>query len=108
MVSALPRRVTGTYSPAVRLGRVIGTVVATVRASGLDGQKLLLVTPLDRYGRDRGGPPWVACDVASAGVGDRVMLVTAREASHALADSFAPVDAAIVAVVDEVHREQPS
>ena len=89
----------------MRLGRVVGTVVATVRAPGLEGEKFLLVVPVDRHGRDERGPPWVACDVAHAGVGDQVVVVTAREASHALPDRFVPVDAAVVSVVDQVHRE---
>lgn len=100
----LPRRVMGAYGAAMRLGRVIGTVVASVRAPGLDGTKLLLVAPLDRHGRDEAGPPWVACDAAQAGLGDRVVVLTAREASHALDHPFVPVDAAVVAVVDQVSR----
>ena len=100
----MPKIVGETYSPRVRLGRVVGTVVATVRAQGLEGLKLLVVAPLDRRGRCEEGPPWVACDVARAGVGDCVVVVTSREASHTLPDDFTPVDAAVVAVVDEVDR----
>jgi microcompartment protein CcmK/EutM len=47
----------------------------------------------------------VACDYdVHAGPGDRVYCVTAREASHALPERFVPVDAAIVAIVDQVDR----
>ena len=85
------------------LARVVGTCVASRKAEGLDGVKLLVVQPVDRQRRDKGSPQ-VACDTVRAGVGDFVYLVGAREASHALDESFVPVDAAIVAIVDEVHQ----
>lgn len=81
------------------LGRVIGTVVATRKADGLEGQKLLLVQPLDVDQKPAGGIQ-VACDVAQAGEGDLVTLVGSREAALALDPSFVPVDAAIVGIVD--------
>lgn len=87
------------------LARVIGTVVATVKYPGLEGAKLLLVTPLDREGRPK-GDPLVACDQAQAGVGDHVFCVSSREAALAMPDTFVPVDAAIVGIVDAVDREE--
>lgn len=84
------------------LGRVIGTCVASTKVEGLDGIKLLVVQPVDRVIRPKGAPE-VAVDTVRAGVGDLVYLVGAREASHALDESFVPVDAAIVGIVDEVH-----
>ena len=86
------------------LAKVIGTVVASVKYAGLEGSKLLVVRELDREGK-LAGAPLVACDQAQAGVGDRVFCVSAREASHAMPEPFVPVDAAIVGVVDQVHRE---
>jgi len=59
------------------LGIVTGTVVATQKAAGLDGQKLLLVQPVDDQ-RQPTGDVQVACDVAQAGVGDLVYLVGSR------------------------------
>ncbi len=38
------------------LGRVIGNVVCTVKNPSLEGQRLLIVQPLDRHGRDKGRP----------------------------------------------------
>lgn len=87
---------------AVYLGRVVGTCVATRKAEGLEGIKLLVVRRIDRAGRLL-EPAEVACDTVQAGVGDLVKLVSAREASHALPEPFVPVDAAIVGIVDEVH-----
>ena len=83
------------------LGRVVGTVVATVKYEGLQGQKLLLVQPLDHHQKPVGGLE-VAVDTVRAGKGDVVFLVGSREAALALEESFVPVDAAIVGFVDDV------
>ncbi|NOY92427.1 MAG: EutN/CcmL family microcompartment protein [Deltaproteobacteria bacterium] len=85
------------------LGRVVGTCVASQKIDGLAGAKLLVVQPLSPGG-DPAGRLQVACDVVQAGPGDHVALVGAREASHALEDAFVPVDAAIIAVVDDVQH----
>lgn len=83
------------------LGRVIGTVVATVKYEGLEGRKLLMVELLD-HERKPTGATEVAVDTAQAGPGDVVFLVGSREAALALEPSFVPVDAAIVGIVDSV------
>ena len=86
------------------LGRVIGTCVATRRAPGLEGVKLLVVQPLDHQGAPT-TPPEVAVDTVRAGPGERVYLVGSREAALACTPTFVPVDAAIVGIVDGVNRE---
>jgi ethanolamine utilization protein EutN len=87
------------------LGVVIGTVVATRKAAGLEGQKLMLVQPVDDTGRST-GEVQVAVDTVSAGVGDHVYLVGSREAALALTPWFVPVDAAIVGIVDHVYTPE--
>lgn len=87
------------------LGRVTGTVVASRKADGLEGQKLLLVQPLDDQQRDN-GPLQVAVDTVQAGPGDLVVLVGSREAALACQPHFVPVDAAIVGIVDQVHTPE--
>jgi ethanolamine utilization protein EutN len=83
------------------LGRVIGTCVATTKAEGLDGLKLLVVQPLGKDQKPNGAPQ-VAVDTVQAGRGDFVYLVGAREAAQALERAFVPVDAAIVGIVDDL------
>ncbi len=83
------------------LGRVVGNVVAQVKYEGLAGARLLLVQPLDDQ-QAPAGPLEVAVDTARAGPGDLVFLVGSREAALALEESFVPVDAAIVGIVDAV------
>jgi ethanolamine utilization protein EutN len=86
----------------MQLGRVMGTVVATVRAEGLDGVKFLLVQPLDKHRRETGTPVVAADAVAMAGPGELVYVVASREAAEALEERFVPVDHAIVGLVDHV------
>ena len=86
----------------MQLGRVIGTVVATVKAPGLDGVRLLIVQPLTRELKPVGQPVGAADAVHMAGPGELVYFVAAREAAEALEDRFAPVDHAIVGIVDAV------
>jgi len=86
----------------MHLGRVMGTVVASVKAEGLDGVKFLLVQPLDKHQDDDGAPVVAADAVAMAGPGELVYFVAAREAAEALEERFVPVDHAIVGLVDHV------
>ena len=84
----------------MRLARVIGSVVATRKHQKLDGAKLLLAQPMDRDGRPQGGAQ-LAVDAVGAGVGELVLLVLeGRAAGAALGRRAAPVDAAIVGIVD--------
>src|SRR5512144_271107 len=83
------------------LGRVFGTVVATRSYEGLEGKKLLLVTPLDHEMKPT-AEPQVAVDTVRAGPGDLVYLVGSREAALALDPWFVPLDAAIVGIVDDI------
>ncbi|MEE8522811.1 MAG: EutN/CcmL family microcompartment protein [Thermoanaerobaculia bacterium] len=86
----------------MQLGRVIGTVVATIRYDGLEGIKLLIVQPLDR-GLQPLGEPVVAADaVRMAGPGELVYVVASREAALAMPETFVPVDHAITGIVDAV------
>ena len=86
----------------MQLGRVIGTVVASVKAEGLDGVKLLIVQPLTERQEPTGAPVVAADAVRMAGPGELVHVVASREAAEALDPAFVPVDHAIVGIVDEV------
>ncbi len=55
----------------MKIGRVIGSVVATQKVDSLEGIKLLLVQPLDENLKEVGSP-LVACDTVQAGYGDVV------------------------------------
>jgi microcompartment protein CcmK/EutM len=86
------------------LAIVKGTVVASTKAQGLSGQKILLVQPVNAA-KQPNGELHAAIDTVQAGVGDFVYLVGSREASLALTPydlPRSPVDAAIVGIVDGV------
>lgn len=86
----------------MQLARVIGAVVATHKHEKLRGAKLLLVQPVDANGRAH-GVAVLAVDAVQAGVGDQVLLVLeGRAAATAVRRRGAPVDAAVVGVIDEV------
>ena len=89
------------------LGRVIGTVVASRKYPGLEGVPLLFVEPLDDKLRKTGEPQVAADATRQAGPQDLVYLVGSREAALALEESFVPVDAAIIGIVDQVNGEAP-
>ena len=87
----------------MQLGRVIGTVVATVKTPRLDGVRFLIVQPLDKTQRPDGDTLVAADAVAMAGPGELVYFVSSREAAEAMPERFVPVDHAIVGIVDDVH-----
>ena len=92
----------------MQLGRVMGTVVATEKAAGLEGVKLLIVQPLDKQQRAVGRPVVAADAVHMAGPGELVYFVASREAAEALEERFVPVDHAICGIVDDVHVAESS
>ena len=84
----------------MRLARVVGSVVASWKDRTLVGAKLLLTQPVDRDGRPMGEVQLVV-DSVGAGVGELVLIVLeGRAAGTALGRRAAPVDAAIVGIVD--------
>ncbi len=87
----------------MQIARVIGTVVATQKHGKFEGAKLLLVQPLTLDDKPR-GTPVLAIDSVGAGVDEKVLVVLeGRAAGEALGKPVAPVDAAIVGIIDEVH-----
>jgi ethanolamine utilization protein EutN len=84
------------------LARVVGTVVATQKHSAFEGAKLLLVQPVGLDDTPRGNT-LLAVDSVGAGVTERVLIVLeGRAAGEALGKKRAPVDAAIIGIVDSV------
>lgn len=83
------------------LGRVIGTLVASRKEPNLDGVKLLLVRGCDVDGKPTGSPV-VAVDAVGAGVGEVVLYCAGSSARQTQATKDRPVDATIMAIVDQV------
>jgi ethanolamine utilization protein EutN len=86
----------------LQIARVIGTVVATQKHPKFEGAKLLLVQPLNLDDTPR-GVALLAVDGVGAGVHEKVLIVLeGRAAGEALGRKAAPVDAAIVGIIDDV------
>ena len=86
----------------MQIGRVVGTVVATQKHGKLDGAKLLLVQPLGLDDAPR-GIALLTIDSVGAGIGEKVLIVVeGRAAGEALRRKAAPVDAAIIGIIDHV------
>jgi microcompartment protein CcmK/EutM len=84
------------------IGRVVGSVVATVKISHLEGRRLLLVDHLDLDATPTGDYD-IAVDVAQAGPGDTVLVIDeGNGARQILGIDPGAVRAVIVGVVDEV------
>ena len=86
----------------MQIGRVIGTVVCTIKTPSFTGQKLLLVQPLDRRGHDK-GRPLVALDAVGAGAGETIYWCRGREATFPFLPAEIPTEATIVGIVDSVN-----
>jgi ethanolamine utilization protein EutN len=86
----------------MQMARVIGSLVATQKHAKFDGAKLLLVQPLGVDDTPR-GPAVLAVDGVGAGVHEKVLIVLeGRAAGETLGRKLAPVDAAIVGIIDQV------
>jgi ethanolamine utilization protein EutN len=86
----------------MQIARVLGPLVATQKHPKLVGAKLLIVQPLTLDDRPR-GIPLLTIDSVGAGAGEKVLIVIeGRAAGDALRRRAAPVDAAIVGIIDEV------
>ena len=89
----------------MQIAKVIGTLVATQKHHKMDGAKLLLVQPLTLEDKPK-GVAVLAIDSVGAGVGEKVLIVIeGKAAGDALRRKAAPVDAAIIGIVDTVTVE---
>jgi microcompartment protein CcmK/EutM len=83
------------------LGRVIGTLVASRKEPTLEGLKLLVVQACDVDGTPKGAVA-IAVDAVGAGVGEVVLYAAGSSARQTQATQNRPVDATIMAIVDEI------
>ncbi len=96
------------------LGRVVGTLVANRKDSGLLGQKFMLVRNVTLDGADGDGFV-VAVDSVGAGEGEMVLYASGSSARQTEATHQRPCDAVIMAIVDtwevggeELYRKTPA
>jgi microcompartment protein CcmK/EutM len=86
------------------IAKVVGDVVASHKADGLTGHKLLLVQPLDPKGAPKGNPI-VATDAVGAGPGEWAIVCQGSSARMTPVSEGRPVDAVIIGIIDTVMFE---
>ena len=86
----------------MQIARVVGTVVSRQKHHTFEGAKLLLVQPITLDDQPK-GPALLAVDSVGAGVHEKVLVVIeGRAAGEALGRKGAPVDAAVIGIIDSV------
>jgi len=88
----------------MRIARVVGTVVSTIKDEKVTGRKLLILreaTPANQLV----GEPFVAVDTVDAGVGDLVLVALGSSARQTSLTTETPTDAVIFAVIDSLEVE---
>ena len=85
----------------MKLGKVIGNVVSSIKDPGLHSLRLLVVQGLDDN-LEPNGNPYVAADgISTAGPGDIVYVVSKKEAALVFSKDLIPIDECIVGFVEE-------
>ena len=79
------------------IGKVVGSVVSTRKNEKLIGSKFLIVEPLKSMAQKE---KLVAIDNVGAGIGEMVLVATGSAARIGCSMQTAPVDAAIVGIID--------
>ncbi|UCG01598.1 MAG: EutN/CcmL family microcompartment protein [Candidatus Heimdallarchaeota archaeon] len=85
----------------MKLGKVIGNVVATVKDPGLEGLRFLIIQGLDDNFQPIGNPYVAADGIYTAGEGDIVYIVSKKEAAIAIPRELVPIDECVVGFVEE-------
>jgi len=86
----------------MKIGRVVGNVVATISAPVFDNRKMLLCELLDET-RTRVRGYTLAVDTVGAGAGEDVLILDeGNSARQILGEEDAPIRALVVGIVDRV------
>jgi microcompartment protein CcmK/EutM len=86
----------------MKLGKVIGVVWASKKVKEIVGCRMYILQPVSTKGKNNGNMLVAADPQNIASSGDSVVYVTSTDAVQAFDSGFAPVNASIVALVDEI------
>ena len=81
------------------VGKVVGSIVSTRKSEKLIGNKFMIVEVADHM--RQGAKQIIAIDKIGAGIGEYVLVVQGSAARIGCGVETAPVDAAIVGIVDD-------
>ncbi len=81
------------------IGKVTGSVVSTRKQDNLVGNKFMIVEPVSIMNGEH--KQIVAIDNIGAGIGETVLVATGSAARIGCNLEYAPIDAAIVGIIDD-------
>ena len=81
------------------IGKVVGSLFSTRKSDKLVGNKFMIVEPVENMRTT--GSRLVAIDIIGAGIGEYVLVAQGSAARIGCDMSDAPIDAAIVGIIDE-------
>lgn len=85
----------------MKLGKVVGTVVSTQKDSKIESLRLYVVRDLSVELSEKSSFV-VAADTVGAGVGEVVLYASGSSARQTLTTEGRPIDASIMAIVDQI------
>jgi microcompartment protein CcmK/EutM len=86
----------------MQIGKIIGRSVATRKGPRLDGNRLLIIQPLD-FNQQPSGQPFLAWDCVDSGAGETVIVARGGEAMLPFKQPYPPIDKTAVAIVDTIN-----
>jgi ethanolamine utilization protein EutN len=81
------------------IGKVVGSVVSTRKSEKLIGNKFMIIELAEKM--SQGNSQMIAIDNIGAGIGEYVLVATGSAARIGSDMENAPVDAAIVGIIDD-------
>lgn len=84
------------------IGKVTGSIVSTRKQENLVGNKFMVIEPVDIMGKEQ--RKLVAVDNIGAGIGEYVLVAQGSAARIGCGMPDAPVDAAIVGIIDDIGK----
>jgi microcompartment protein CcmK/EutM len=85
----------------MRIARVVGTTISTIKDPKVRGRKLLILRQTNEAG-EMIGKAYVAVDLVDAGVDDLVLTGHGSAARQTNLTKECPVDAVVMAVIDHL------
>ena len=85
----------------MKIARVIGTTISTIKDEKVCGSNLLILRQTDESGETI-GKSFVAVDLVDAGVNDLVLTGEGSSARQTYRTKDCPVDAVVIAVIDHL------
>lgn len=90
----------------MKIARVIGSTISTIKDPKVANTKLLLCQETDPSGEELIGKPYAAIDLVDAGTEDLVLTCHGSAARQTNITKDTPVDAVIMAVIDHLEMNK--